>query len=109
MSKAKVEATVSASALVKAFQDDEEKANTSYLDKVIAVSGKLREMETSEDGNIQLFLDSGDPLSAISCQLDPLSKHTGLDNLNVGSEVSLKGICTGMLMDVVIERCVVIQ
>ena len=46
MSKAKPDFIVTASALQKAFEDDETKASLSYLNKVLEVTGKIASVKS---------------------------------------------------------------
>ena len=105
MVAAKADVTTDAVALLSEFETDENAANTRYLDKVIEVKGTVAEVSKSEDGTIKVTLDTGNPMSGVICELDNLSKHPRTD-FPVGEEVTFKGNCTGMLMDVVLVRCV---
>lgn len=97
-----------ASQLFSAFEENESEANTKYLDKIIEVSGVVREMDADDEGNINVILESDNELSGVICQLDNLTKHKK-SNFNPGENVVFKGICTGMLMDVVMVRCVEVE
>ena len=103
--KAKADYQLSAKALYDAFDLDEETANSRYLDKIIEVSGTVKSSSTDENGILSFTLNSGNELSGVICQMDHLTQHENLEFMP-GSKVSLKGICTGMLMDVVLVRCV---
>ena len=68
-------------------------------------SGKIKEVATDENGMMSLTLESGSEMFGVICQMDNLSKHQRTE-FEEGEEVKLKGICTGVLMDVVLVRCV---
>ena len=89
------------------FETDEANANEKYLDKIVEVSGVVIESSTDDKGKTSVTLDAGSMFGVI-CQLDELSKHKRTD-FPVGEKVTLKGVCTGMLMDVVLVRCVEVQ
>ncbi|MBS1563435.1 MAG: hypothetical protein JST39_03560 [Bacteroidetes bacterium] len=94
--------TLSAPGLVKAFQDDENKANRQYNDKVLNVRGTILRLEQN-DSTQTVQLD-GQSMGGVICQFE--SSHSGdLKQLHPGQSVSIRGICTGMLMDVVLVRC----
>ena len=94
--------SVPAPALVKAFQDDENNANKQYNDKVIKVSGTVVKVEHN-DSTQTVQLD-GQSMGGVICQFE--SSHGGdLKTLQPGQPVSIKGVCTGMLLDVVLVRC----
>lgn len=107
MNRAKADITLSAAELFTAFESDEAAANEQYLDKVVQVSGTVREASTDESGNISITLESGNELSGVICQLDNLAEHPRKE-FKPGEQITIKGVCTGMLMDVVLVRCVVV-
>ena len=106
MEKAEADMTLESTALFSAFEANEAEANEKYLDKVSKISGTVKEVNTDEEGNISLTLESGNELFGVICQMDNLTKQEKTD-FKIGEQVTLKGICTGMLMDVVLVRCVV--
>lgn len=107
MNRAKADATLSASELFTAFESDEAAANEQYLDKVVQVSGTVREASTDASGIISITLESGNELAGVICQLDNLSEHPRKE-FKPGEQITIKGVCTGMLMDVVLVRCVLV-
>lgn len=107
MTSAESDISIEASELLKAFETDESAANQQYNDKVIAVSGKVADV-SNEDGIVKVTLDAGNPLGGVICQLDELSEHDRTD-FETGETVTLKGLCTGYLMDVVLVRCVEVK
>ena len=99
--KANVEIT--ATDLVSNYENDETLANSQYLDKVIAVTGTVMKIDKTDEST-SIILDGGNELSTIICQLeDPDAKLP-----KEGQEVTIKGLCTGFLMDVVLVRAVII-
>ena len=106
--KTAADVVIAAQALYEAYERDEADANALYLGKIIQVSGVVTEVTQDEEGIAKIFLDSGNPLGGVICQLDPLSKHLRT-NFEEGEEIALKGKCDGMLMDVVITRCIEIS
>ncbi len=105
ISRAEAEQKLTANELFSAYESNEAAANTSYLDKVIEVTGTVRETSVGDDGIVNIILDSDDMMFGVRCQLDNLSKHKRTE-FKTGEKITLKGKCTGSLMDVVIVRCV---
>ena len=101
--------SVTANSLILAFNSDEAAANLKYLDKVIAVKGIIADIKIdSSTGQASVILDSGDPLSAVTCSF--YNDEIGaVQKLSKGTEVVIKGKCTGKLMDVVLNNCSIIQ
>jgi hypothetical protein len=101
--------TITATELAAEFTADDAKATEKYvgsMDKmiVVQVSGTVASIENDSSG-VSLSLETGDPINGVSCVLDKFTKQQKTD-YKVGDNVVLKGICTGKLTDVVIDRCV---
>jgi hypothetical protein len=94
-------------ALFGAYETDEEKADSLYNNKVIQVEGKVENILQNEQGETTLVL-TGNELFGISCTMADSEKEK-LKKIKTGSEVKLKGLCNGMLMDVVLVKCVLIE
>ena len=107
MQKAEADMKVNAEELFSAFASDETAANEKYLDKVLAVTGEVKSVNTSEEGTVTITLNAGSEMFGVTCELDALSEHAKTD-FQPGETITVKGICTGMLMDVVLVRCVVV-
>lgn len=96
--------SMSATELFQEFEADEAAANEKYLDKVVEVRGEVQDISTDEQGITTVTL-STEGMFGIICKLDELTDHSRTD-FEVSEQVTFKGICTGMLMDVVLVRCV---
>ncbi|MEZ4984736.1 MAG: hypothetical protein R2795_06830 [Saprospiraceae bacterium] len=94
-----------ATKLFSEFDTDELTANTAYLDKVILITGTVVSSSKDDNGQVKIMLESGDPMFGVICELDTHSSHKRTD-FTPGESITLKGKCTGKLMDVVLVRCV---
>ncbi|HEV2355634.1 MAG TPA: hypothetical protein VGR89_15405 [Puia sp.] len=94
---------ISADSLYRQYQADERTANQKYLGKVIEVSGRLAEIEHSGASEIWILSPQAGG-GGINCQLfggtkvDPEPRS--------GDSITVKGRCTGFLMDVNLADCV---
>ncbi|MFC5269743.1 OB-fold protein [Adhaeribacter terreus] len=93
--------------LYRQFAENEAHANQQYLDKVIQVKGVLQNVSRGNDGSLNLTLDAGNPMGGVTCEIPGSNIPEGL-NLKTGREMTVKGQCTGFLMDVVLVKCVVV-
>ena len=102
-----VEITIIANTLLADFSSDETKANTKYLDKIIAVKGRVTTIEFNGE-KAAISLQTKDDFGSVVCYLakDEFKKSA---EIKEGQEVILKGICTGFLMDVILVKCVIIN
>lgn len=89
--------------LLEAFEADEAAANDKFLDKVLLVNGVIDKIEESE-GRVNIFLKTKNPLSSITCELEQTDL---LDKYKSGDPISVKGLCSGYLMDVVMIKSVI--
>lgn len=105
--KATADLTVEAPALMADFNTDETTANARYLDKVVSVTGKVQTVN-SGNGSTLISLEANDDLGVISCELDPAVQHPRT-NFSPGEQLTLKGVCAGKMMDVVLTRCVIVE
>jgi hypothetical protein len=99
----RVAVTIDADSLFYQYQADEHAADLKYMGKVLSVTGKLSEIQHS--GNSVIWILSTQPGGGgINCQLFP-GTVTGLEPKK-GDAVTVKGRCTGFLMDVNLSDCV---
>ena len=87
------------------FQKDEEKANLKYTNNIIEVHGEISEISTV-DGNATITLKDNEFDANVICNVQPMENKEALQ-LKKGDQVSLKGICTGYLLDVILVKCVI--
>ncbi len=95
--------SVAADSLYHQYQTDEKKADRQYMGKVIAVTGKLTDIQRS--GTAEIWILSAQPNGGgVNCQLFAGTKP---DRQPMpGDLVTIKGRCTGFLMDVNLADCV---
>jgi hypothetical protein len=94
--------TVNASTLFQEFTKDEQDATTKYLDKVIQVRGRILEISAVDSVGLNIVLETGSPLFGVSCRFSDGVKRM---SYRKGEEVTINGLCTGKLMDVVLIKC----
>jgi hypothetical protein len=98
----KAEVEISAPALVKAFETNENVANQKYNGKILLVSGIISDVK--EDPQfISVYLKDTDATSGVMCSFN--KGVVKLKEFKPGEEIKLKGICTGYLMDAVLNKC----
>jgi len=99
-----VDANVTAQELFTAYEADEEAANAKYLDKVIQVTGKVAGTKKDEE-KATILLDTGDMLANIMCQMESMDDALP----NEGESITIKGLCTGYLTDVVLIKAIMVK
>lgn len=99
--------TLTAEQLQKEFESNEEGASKKYMDKVIEVSGTVSGVSTNEK-RTDISLETPDPMTAITIQVLPDEKEKAA-KLKEGDKVKLKGICTGKLTDIELNKGVILE
>lgn len=96
-------ARISAAELYNQFINSEAEANKKWIGRVIEVKGVVSSItETGNFASIQLNVNDG----GINCSF----LKTDLDKkINKGDTVTIKGKCTGFLMDVNFVDCVLVS
>lgn len=95
---------VDASQIFNEYNDDESVANQKYLNQVISVRGRVSDVSAMDSLGVNVVLATSNPLFGVSCQI-PQPDETS--SVKVGDQVTIKGLCTGKLMDVVLTRCLI--
>jgi hypothetical protein len=92
--------------LYNQFQQDEVAANKKYLDKVIEVKGRVNEVQHNSSGT-SIQLDAGPNAGGINCSFT--GSESGIPLPSKGSLITIKGRCSGYLMDVNLVDCALVQ
>ena len=103
----KVDMSISATTLFQEFEQDETASNAKYIGNIVAVKGTIGEFEEDENGATVLLLEAGD-LGGVLCTLED-SQTEKAKALDYGDTVTVKGVCTGMLMEVVVNKGVLVE
>jgi tRNA_anti-like len=92
-----------AAELVQDFETDETYANKMYNDKVVAVKGNILKLENNDSVH-NIMLKGTTAISSVLCQFENNNAEI-FENKKEGDEIIIKGVCTGLLMDVILVRC----
>ena len=94
--------------LFNEYSTNEETANTKFLGKVIMVSGTIREINLEDSIYTTIILETNDMFFGVNCILN--NKHMPIQKeIIMGSKAIIKGECSGLLIDVVLNNCVLIN
>ena len=91
------------SQLLEAYKTDEALANHNYLKQLVAVSGTLQSIEQNGQDSILVIGDTN-TFETVRCHLLP-KEANAIQSLKKGEQVTIKGICSGYLMDVILVNC----
>jgi hypothetical protein len=98
-----VDKKVTATELFGAFAKDEETANTQYTNKVLEISGAVRDVQKNGK-ELSILLSGGTSEGGVNCTL-----AEDIPAPRIGSLLHVKGRCTGFLMDVSVIDATIIN
>jgi len=96
--------SITADALYQQYQQNEHAADSMYLGKVVEVKGIPAEIDHNGATDI-LELSPQKTGGGINCQMFPHDKNATSSYPAIGSNITIKGKCTGFLMDVNLVDC----
>ncbi len=99
--------TMTVGSLAVEYEANTEASDKKFIDRVIEVSGTISEISTDENNSTVFILRDNETSTGVLCTLDG-SPQKAL-KYKVGSKVKIKGTCTGMLFEVVLNRCVIVD
>ncbi|MFN9109213.1 MAG: OB-fold protein [Bacteroidia bacterium] len=89
--------------LVALYEQNEDSANRKLLNQIIEVRGAVTTVAQDSTGT-SIALSSSNPMSVVNCRFDA-SINEKLRRVKTGDTISVKGKCTGFLMDVNLTNC----
>lgn len=98
---------VTANELIAEFEQDETAANKKYLGKAVEVSGTIADVMEKQNSFVLLLGDSTS-VSRVSCTLQGTQDSMAY-GLRKGDKLTLRGVCSGRLLDVVLTECDIVD
>ena len=95
---------ISSTDLFKRFEENEAEANKLYLDKVLEVTGKITEVTSNQNVMSVVALETENMMFGVRCTMEKTDSET-----EVGETITIKGICTGYLSDVIITNAIKVE
>lgn len=97
--------TILADSLIQEFTNNEASANSKYLNKVLAIKGVVLDTASNQQGKPTLTVGNANNLSNVFVTLDAPLTHP----IKLNDSISIKGVCSGYLSDVVISDALVVE
>ena len=90
--------SISASDLIKEFENNEKSSNEKYWNRVIQVNGMVKEVKADDRGFYSVVLGDTSAMSSVRCSMDSIhNKEASV--IQKGKMAVMKGICTGFNAD----------
>ncbi len=78
--------------LYKIFVTDSAKGSSAYVNKVVAVTGEVKQVLLNQQHEQIILLKTGAPGASVNCTMEE-----NTNNIKTGDTIVLKGICSGYL------------
>jgi hypothetical protein len=109
LTKVKADYVLEAHELVTAFGADENAASAKYINKVIEVTGLVTWAEFgSADSTLSLTLTGYGDNSGVICTFNGITEKSQV-SFKDGERLTVRGECSGMLLDVLLNNCAVVS
>lgn len=103
LGKVKPDFIVTSTELQSYFEENETAASEKYVNTIVEVSGEVGSIEMGENNTMNISLKTGSDFSSVICTFPSEVKS---ELIREGSQISVRGQCSGYLMDVLLNNCV---
>lgn len=103
--KAKPDFVVTATMLQKEFEDNEGTASSKYINKILEVNGTIASVTPADSTHLNIALKTRSDISSVICSFQNI---TDPSKYKTGEEITLRGECSGFLLDVLLKNCSII-
>lgn len=98
---------VQAGDIFQAFLKNETDSNQKYVGKILEVVGTIKKVKTTSNGTMDILLDVNNSGSVV-CNF-PKENNSIASKVQAGGIVKIKGICSGYLLNVMMDDCILIH
>ena len=108
MKNLEAEFKLTAVELYTEFDTDETSANAKFQNRILEITGEVVEVISEEGGNTTIGLKT-EGFGLVKCTLESVPSFEELEQISIGGNLTIKGECIGMLLDVLVERSIIIE
>jgi len=100
--------TLSATELFQEYSENQGVADKKFINQIVEVKGSIFEISKDQQGATVFLLTTGEKDAGVLCTME-LGEAKKVKNKKIGDMITVKGHCTGMLMEVVLNRCTLVE
>lgn len=101
---AKADFMVNANELFDAFDSNEQEAQSTYGSKIVEVTGEVLEVKQSDTQTTIILKAENALIGGINCSFNKI-----IEGPSIGEEITIRGLCQGFLMDVILNNCTIVK
>jgi hypothetical protein len=106
--KVKADYVFEAADFYSTYEANEKQSDSLYIDRIIQVRGPVAEILQEEELKYTLILRADMAFAGVNCSMEEEFRDEIAD-LSIGDTIVIKGVCAGMLLDVILTRCVIVS
>ena len=100
--------SLSAKDFAKEYETDQTGSDKKFIDRIIEVKGVIDEISTDQNNSTVFILRDKESSTGVLCTLS--GKATGkMKKYKKGDTITIKGTCSGMLFEVVMNKCIIVD
>ncbi|MFN4121811.1 MAG: OB-fold protein [Flavobacteriales bacterium] len=99
---------ITAEMLFTEYEQNEAESNNKYLNKTLEINGTIVDVGSNQGGEPTAMLDAGNPMFGVQITFN-VKEQSKLSAKNIGDRITVKGICSGFLTDVIVKDAVLIK
>lgn len=105
---------LSATSVLNQFAHDSALSSQKYMDRLLQISGIVKEIDSIDDKNVVMVLGDSTDRSSVRCNLDSVHQSAVM-RTRVGQTATVKGVCSGynqdelLGSDVILIRCALVH
>lgn len=107
VSKSSADISLTSKTIIQDFESNETIANSKYLEQIIEVTGAISDISLTKDKGI-IVLGEPSSFGSVMCHLSA-EENQKINTFKKGQQITIKGICTGYLMDVILVKCIIVE
>lgn len=89
--------------IISDFEENETVANNMYLNKTVEITGPVEKIDTIDAHTLQILLKDEEQSRGILCKINNYAA------ISIGEIITIKGICRGFFIDVIVDSCEIVS
>lgn len=103
-----VDYSFTAQNLAKEYEKNPVGSDNKFIDRIIEVTGVISEISTDQNNSVVFILRDKESTIGVLCTLNAKSTKKA-SRFKIGDDVKVRGACSGMLFEVVLNKCVIVD
>lgn len=103
-----VDYSFTAQNLANEYEKNPVGSDNKFIDRIIEVTGVISEISTDQNNSVVFILRDKGSTIGVLCTLSTKSTKKA-SRFKIGDKVKVRGACSGMLFEVVLNKCAIID